>query len=120
MQRATESWRELFSLREVNRVTMRLCTDKFPTAKACFRAIDKDGGGTVDRKEMAGGLFKVSPVTERCKCLPVSLLCLLEVRELRWLGLTPPLCHTVISFSFVAVGRLAAPYRTRYSVCSCG
>jgi hypothetical protein len=33
--------------------------DKFPNAKACFKAIDKDGGGSVDRKEMAGGLFKV-------------------------------------------------------------
>ena len=33
--------------------------DKFPSAKACFKAVDKDGGGSIDRKEMAGGLFKV-------------------------------------------------------------
>ena len=38
-------------------------TEKFPTAKSCFKAIDKDGGGTVDRKEMAGGLFKVRACT---------------------------------------------------------
>ena len=40
--------------------------DKFPSAKSCFKAIDKDGGGTIDRKEMAGGLFKVCLVLIRC------------------------------------------------------
>ena len=34
-------------------------SDKFATAKSCFKAIDKDGGGTIDRKEMAGGLFRL-------------------------------------------------------------
>ena len=41
--------------------------DKFSSAKSCFRAIDKDGGGTIDRKEMAGGLFKV------CVCVRVCM-----------------------------------------------
>ena len=36
--------------------------EKFSTAEACFKAIDKDGGGTIDRKELAGGLFKVRPL----------------------------------------------------------
>ena len=40
--------------------------DKFPSAKSCFKAIDKDGGGTIDRKEMAGGLFKVWCIC--CSC----------------------------------------------------
>ena len=41
--------------------------DRFSSAKSCFRAIDKDGGGTIDRKEMAGGLFKV------CVCVRVCM-----------------------------------------------
>jgi hypothetical protein len=41
------------------RIIKHKMMDKFPTARACFNAIDKDGGGTIDRKELAGGLFKV-------------------------------------------------------------
>jgi len=44
--------------------------DKFPNAKSCFKAIDKDGGGTVDRKELAGGLFKV-----RCPSSSCTIFC---------------------------------------------
>jgi hypothetical protein len=41
------------------RIIKNKMMDKFSNVKACFNAIDKDGGGTVDRKELAGGLFRV-------------------------------------------------------------
>jgi Ca2+-binding EF-hand superfamily protein len=33
--------------------------DKFATPEEGFSMIDRDGGGTVDRKELSAGLFKL-------------------------------------------------------------
>ena len=54
--------------------------DKFSSAKSCFRAIDKDGGGTIDRKEMAGGLFKVCVCVRVCMCACVYVCVCVCVR----------------------------------------
>ena len=37
----------------------KLGLSKFATAQECFQAMDKDGGGTLSRKEIAVGLLQV-------------------------------------------------------------
>lgn len=48
-------WVEAAKSREIKRKMQEI----FPTPQAGFKMLDRDGGGSVDRKEMAVGLFKL-------------------------------------------------------------
>ena len=41
---------------KLRRIRVKL-TNTFPSAEYCFKKLDQDGGGSVDRKEMVMGLF---------------------------------------------------------------